>query len=93
MGVRGLSASAPHAVNQDFRRAFRWDAMRGQDSSLRVMRPPNSLPWRVICALEKGGWGAQQKSLHPPGQGLSLAVPFFARVVELVDTQVSEACA
>ena len=36
---------------------------------------------------------AETKLLRHGSRGLSMTLLFFARVVELVDTQVSEACA
>jgi hypothetical protein len=39
------------------------------------------------------GYSAPTKHLPRRGRGVSMTLQFFARVVELVDTQVSEACA
>jgi hypothetical protein len=46
--------------------------------------------WRPILP---GRTGRLTKLLRHRGRNVSIALPFFAQVVELVDTQVSEACA
>jgi hypothetical protein len=51
-----------------------------------------SIPIDGFSAIP-GVLASPTKLLRHPGRNVSIALPFFAQVVELVDTQVSEACA
>jgi hypothetical protein len=52
------------------------------------------MAWNWSAYSEGRGFPERQtKLLRHPGRNVSMHLPFFAQVVELVDTQVSEACA